>query len=85
MVPTELLGSAMAGGFAIARTAVLAMAGVLGGRVSDLRADVNSRFGDVSEPLTGLEDRVGSVRDALVTVRASLGAIDARLSTLEQR
>jgi len=77
MVPTELLATAMAGGFAIALTAVLAMAGVLGSRISDLRSDVSSRF-------TALDGRMGAVQDELVTVRAALGAIDARLTTLER-
>ena len=74
VVPTELLVTAMLGGFAIAMTAIVALTNVLSSRIGDVREEVRDLRGDF-----------GGVRDELVTVRAALGAIEARLSTLEQR
>jgi len=75
VVPTELLVTAMIGAFAIALTAVLATVRLLASRIDDVRADVQDLRGDVN----------GVIHDDLTAVRASLGAIDARLTTLEQR
>ncbi|MEJ5866223.1 hypothetical protein WDV85_00545 [Pseudokineococcus sp. 5B2Z-1] len=91
MVPTSLLVTAMIGGFAVALTAVLAVVGVLGSRLTDLRADMTGRFDGVDRRFDGvdrrverLEERVGGVEEQMTAVRASLGAVDARLTTLER-
>jgi hypothetical protein len=148
VVPTELLVTAMVGGFAIALTAVLATVRVLGARIGDVRDElhgirqdfsarfdgvdsrftsidsrfdgvdsrftsidsrfdsvdsrftsidsrftdmdtrftaIDSRFTDMDTRFTGIESRIAGLQDDMVTVRASLAAIDARLSTLEDR
>jgi len=98
MVPTELLVTAMVGSFAVAVTAVIAMAGVLSSRIGDvndrfddvrddirdLRGDVNARFDGMEVRFATIEGRMGGMADELVTVRASLGAIDACLTPLER-
>ena len=90
-MPTELLVTAMVGGFAIALTAVVAMAGVLNSRIGDVRAevrdlrgDVNGRFDSLEVRFATIDNRIGTMADEFVTVRVSLGVIDSRLSTLEQ-
>ncbi|MFZ5869454.1 MAG: hypothetical protein ACOYXW_02830 [Actinomycetota bacterium] len=92
MVPTELLVTAMVGGFAVAVTAVVAMATVLSHRIGDLQSQVTSRFDGVDRRFESIdrrfesiEGRLTTMQDEMVTIRASLGAIDARLTTLEQR
>ena len=95
VVPTELLVTAMIGGFAVALTAVLAMAGLLSSRIGDVRADVRDlrgefgelrgEFGGLRGEFGGLRHEFGAVRDEMVTVRAALGAVEQRLTTLERR
>jgi hypothetical protein len=85
MVPTGLLVTAMAGGFAVAVTAVLGVVTVLGHRIGDVHSEVQSLRSDVGRRFEGVDRSLADVRDEMVTIRASLGAIDARLSTLEDR
>ena len=98
MVPTELLVTAMVGGFVVALSAVLAMAGVLGSRIGDVRGDlsdvradlrdvraeVNGRFDGLEVRFAAIDHRIGALTDEFVTVRVSLGVIDSRLSALER-
>ena len=85
MVPTEVLVTAMAGGFAVALTAILATVHVVGSRIDDLRTDMNERFAGVDGRFNSVESRLDDMHDDLAAVSAALGGVDARLDTLEQR
>lgn len=96
MVPTALAMAAILSGLAISLTAVIATVRVLGSRITDVRDDMTGLRTDVRADMTELRGEIGGLRsefstrfddvtEQLTTVRASLGAIDARLTTLEQQ
>ncbi len=96
MVPTARAMTAILSGLAISLTAVIATVRVLGSRITDVRDDMTGLRTDVRADMTELRGEIGGLRsefstrfddvaEQLTTVRASLWAIDARLTTLEQQ
>jgi hypothetical protein len=90
MVPTELLVTAMIGGFAIALTAVIAMAKVLGDRIADVRADLQGfrsevalRFDSVEQRFTGVDGRFTGIEDRFTGMERRFTGVEDRLQLVQ--
>lgn len=85
MVPTEVLVTAMAGGFAVALTAILATVHVVGSRIDDLRTDMNERFAGVDGRFNSVESRFDSVDSRFDSVDSRFNSVDSRFTALQSR